>query len=602
MITAIALWSIVSNAADTPPQTWDLSHIYPTVEAFDAARDALPARLDTLQACEGTLDKGAAQLATCLDTLYGARQELNRLYTYAGNHRSVAMDDDSWQQRAGSVELLSSRLDQASSWFEPELQSLGEAKVESWLSAEPRLKSYAYPLRATLRHGAHVLPPAQEHLLALTGDMARGPSAAYTVFTTSELPWPNITVDGQEEALRPATFTRLRTHQDAAVRRQVFDTFFGTYGKYEATIGTLLSTEVQAHWFRAQARGYDSSVQAALDGEFLPVSTYDTLVEQTHAGRPTLQRYLRFRAKELGIEQLSYSDLYVPLVASDEAYPFQRSADACVAATKPLGKDYQQQLAAAMSAGWIDVAPGPNKVSGAYMDGAAYDVHPYVLLNHNDDWEGATTLCHEMGHAMHSVLSSKAQPYPTADYSTFIAEIASTFNEALLADELLRQAKTPEARRFLLVQQLENLRLTYFRQVQFAEFERQIHAKVEAGEPLTGAEMTRMYRTLLQETYGDAISLNESDAYEWAYIPHFYYDFYVWQYATSIAASSLLADQVLQGGKPERERYLDLLKAGASDDAAELLKRAGVDLSTPAPYQALFQRMDRILDELGAEK
>jgi oligoendopeptidase F len=354
---------------------------------------------------------------------------------------------------------------------------------------------------------------------------------------------------------------------------------------------------------QARIRGYDSALDAALSPDGLPTDIYETLVSQTRENLPTLHRYLKLRARMLGVDDLGYHDLYPPLVSRDETYDLNRSKEITLAACAPLGPDYTKPMAEAFEAGWMDVYPRAGKRSGAYMSSSAYDVHPYVLLNHNDDYESASTFAHEWGHAMHSHLANEAQEYPTADYATFTAEIASTFNEALLLDYMLKQAKDDDERLFYLGSALENLRGTYFRQAMFAEFELSMHKKVEAGEGLTGKVLSEMYLALVRDYHGHDQGITEVDesiALEWAYIPHFYYNFYVWQYATSLAASAKLSEPVLNGEDGSVETYLTLLRSGGSDEPHTLLLEAGVDLSSPDPYNALARRMDAIMDDIEA--
>jgi oligoendopeptidase F len=597
MLLELALTAL---ADDT---TWRLEDLYPTVEAYDAARTKVRGEIDTLADCRGKLGQDAATLLSCLDRQYGVGEELGRLASYTSNHVSADTRDDAWQARQGEVQVLQTRYDEATAWVQPELIEVGAARIDQFLSAEPKLQTYAYPLHS-LRHGEHVKSPGEERILALAGAVGTFPDDTYVTFVNANLPWPEFTLpDGTKTRLAQAEYTRLREHPDPAVRKAVFDTFFGALASYEDTIGDLLAAQVQVHWFNAQSRGYASSLDASLDQNFVPRSVYDTLIREANAGLPTLHRYLKLRASMLGIEHLKYSDLYVPLVQSDKKFTFQESEALALASAKPLGADYVAAMKEGFAGGWIDAYPREGKVPGAYMSDEAYGVHPFVLLNHVDNYESASTLAHEYGHAMHSHLAMSHQKYPTAAYSTFLAEIASTFNEALLLDYELKAAKTDDDKLFYLGSALEQLRTTFFRQAMFAEYELAIHEKVEKGEPLTGAELTRMYAELVRRYHGQDQGVVEVDdvwTHEWAYIPHFYYDFYVYQYATSIAASSQLSKEVLDKKKGAVDKYLALLEAGGSDDAYVLLKNTGVDLATPEPYRAVTARMDAIMDQIEA--
>ncbi len=579
--------------------TWDLSHIFPTPDAFEAAIPEAESAIEAVAACEGTLAQGKEQLARCAAAWSDAQRKLSHLYVYGARGSDVDTRDDAWQQRKARVDGLWTRYGAAAAWIDPELQALPD-DVDRWLD-DPALAPYAYPIRATRRRAAHTLSVEGERLLALTAEPRSKPGQTYRTLASAEVPWPSMTVDGEEVRLQPAGWAMLRTHDDRAVRREAFDRFFGTYGDYQATMGSLLATTVAAHWGVAQARGFDSCVEKALFDDFIPREVYDTLVAETRAARPTLHRYLKLRGRLLGIDDLGYHDLYVPMVGSEKAFDLATSKELAWKSAKPLGKPYQKALKEGLDGGWIHAYPGEGKVPGAYMSGAAYGVHPYVLLNHTDDWGSATTLAHEMGHAMHSWLSQQVQPYPTTDYATFLAEIASTFNENLLLDYMLEHAKSDDERLFYLGSRLETLRTTYFRQAIFAEFELAIHEAHERGEPLTGPKMTEMYAEILRGAYGHdqgVVTITDADALEWAYVHHFHYDFYVFQYATSLAASSLLSQRVLDGEKGAVERYLTLLEAGGNDDAHEILKRAGVDMATPEPYRALEKQMNDIMDEM----
>lgn len=595
----LALLLPLATAADT---TWHLQDIFPTVEAFDAARASADAAISELPKCRGHLGDDAATLLRCLEAQAEVGKQFGRLSSYTSNHTAADARDDAWQAREGAVAQLGTKLGEATSWFAPEINTLGSAKIEALIAAEPKLATYAYPLRSTLRQAAHTLGANEERILALSGAIESAPYDTYETFLNAELPWPELTLaDGSKVTLRQSEYERTRKSLDRATRTQVFDAFFGTLSHYTGTLGSLLGAQITTHWYYAQARGYGSSVDAALSANFLPRSIYDSLVRETNANLPTLHRYFALRARMLSIDKLGYQDLYVPLVKAEKKYTLEDSKALTLAACKPLGKAYTEPMAKAFESGWMDVYPAEGKRGGAYMDDSAYGVHPFVLLNHNDDWLSASTFAHEWGHAMHSYLSMSTQPYATSDYPIFLAEIASTFNEALLLDLVLANAKTDEDRLYFLGSALENLRTTYFRQAMFAEFELALHERVEKGEPLTGGTITEVYADIVRRYHGSAngvVQIDDVWTNEWAFIPHFYYDFYVWQYATSIAASSLLAEKVIHKDKGAVEAYLGLLKAGGSDDPHALLLKAGVDMTTDAPYRAIATRMNTIMDKI----
>jgi len=591
------------TAAVDPAHTWDLSGVYPSVQDWEAATVKAQADIDGLADCRGAM-KAVATMTSCLERIDGLALDLSRIHVYASNLSSVDTRDAEWRARAQTSELLWASFGEATSWLQPELIAVGEKKIEKAIAKEPRLAPYDYYLRSVLRHGAHTLPPEQEALLAAAAPLMAAPGNIRGVLLDAELPWPTVTLaDGTEVTLDGSGYTHYRASPLRADRETVFQAYFATLADFQGTAGAALGAAAQGHWFDAKVRGYDSSIEAALDDEFLPPAVYDGLIAGTNAHLPTLHRYLKLRARILGVDDLAYSDLYVPLVEGGREFPIEEGQALAIASAAPLGDVYTGILKDGFQHRWMDTYPATGKDPGAYMDGAAYEVHPFVLMNYTGDYLSVSTLAHEWGHAAHSALTNESQPHAKADYATFIAEIASTFAEALLLDHMLKEAKTDEERLLYLGAALEGLRTTFFRQAMFGEFEKALHEKVERDEPVTGEGLSEDYLKLVRRYYGhDQGVTRVDDAYavEWVYIPHFYYDFYVWQYATSIAASSLLAQDVLDGKEGAVERYLDLLRAGGSDDPYKLLVTAGVDLAQPAPYDAIALRMEKIMDEIEA--
>lgn len=592
--------ALAADVAERPEDTWDLAQVFPSLEAWEKEMVRLEGDVKTVGACEGKLAK---ELRPCLEKRFDLQKAVARADTYASNNANADTRNADWRARMQRAQMLWTTFAEESAFYEPEIVALGGKKVEKAIQKDPGLAPFDYYLRATIQDAAHTLDPGREQLLAATGTVRDAPERVHSVLVNAELPWPEITLDGNTVKLTPAAYTLHRADADRADRKAVFDEFFGALRGFEGVLGTSLDTMVQGHWLVAETRKYDTSVAAAIDVDHIPADVYTTLVKTTNKNLPTLHRYLELRAKMLGVTDLAYHDMYPSLVRYDRTWTIDEAKALAVESAKPLGKEYTTILEQGYTARWMDVYPRPGKRSGAYMDGGAYDVHPYLLLNYTGEYEAVSTLAHEWGHAAHSALASKAQPYAKSDYATFTAEIASTFAEALLLDHMLKQAKTDEERLFLLGNALEGLRGTYFRQAQFAEFELAIHTQVEKGEPLTGQSLSATYLDILERYYGHdqgVTRIDEAYAIEWAYVPHFYYNFYVYQYATSIAASSLLAEDVLAGKPGAVDRYLDLLRAGGSDDPYVLLKKAGVDMATPAPYDALARRMDGIMDEIEA--
>jgi len=590
-------------SAPKEADTWDLTQVYPTVEEWEAATTKADAGIEALSTCKGQL-ADPAMLRSCLERIDALVLLVQRIDTYAGNHSNADVRDAEWRARAQRASLLWAAFGEAVSWFEPEVLKLGEKKVEKAIAKDPGLAPYAYYLRTIIRHGAHTLPPEEEALLAASATVRQGPGEIYRVLLNAEVPWPKFTLeDGTEITLDTSAYGHYRASASREQRKRVYAAYYGTLADYQGTAGAAVGASTQGHWFVADARGYDSCLEAALDNEFLPQAVYRTLIERTNAHLPTLHRYLKLRARMLGIDDLAYYDLYPPMVALDKEFPIARAEELALVSATPLGEEYKGILQKGFAERWMDVYPQPGKTSGAYMDGQAYDVHPYVLLNYTGDYDAVSTLAHEWGHAAHSAFTNGAQPHATADYATFIAEVASTFAEALLQDYMLKHTESDEERLYYLGTDLEKLRVTFFRQAMFSEFELALHEMAERGEPITGEGLSERYLELLRRYHGQdqgVMTIDDDYAVEWVFVQHFFYNFYVWQYSTSIAASSLLAKEVLAGEEGAVDRYLTLLKAGGSDDPYLLLKRAGVDMASPEPYDALAERMDGIMDEMEA--
>ncbi len=599
----LAILSTTLPAEDVA-DTWNLRDMFATTEAWAKAKDAVAARFAQIDSCQGQLGQSEQRLLECSELI----SDIVKQYSLVAVYASLSADADTRvaenQQQRSEAQILGSELSQKLSFINPEILKIDREKLQSWLTEDPRLQPYAQGIRDTLRQAEHTLDEQGEEMLASTSLMQAGPNNIYRTLANADMPWPSVKLaSGEEVRLDQTAYTKYRSDPDRAQRKQVMDAFFGTWKKFERTVGTVLSSEVDTHVFSARQRHYKSSLAAALDTNNIPEAVYHTLIKVTHENLDTLYRYFKLRGRMLGIDDLHYYDIYPPLVNSDRKFPLAEAKRLTLEATRPLGKAYDEVLSNAFENRWMDAYPRPGKVAGAYMQGGAYDVHPYVLMNYNDDYESVSTLAHEWGHGMHSYLSSRNQPYPTAQYSIFLAEIASTFNEALLLDHMLKLAANDDDRLYYLGSALETIRGTFYRQTMFAEFELMIHEKAESGAALSGADFTKIYGDLLRRYHGEAqgvLTIDEPYTVEWAYVPHFYRNFYVYQYATSLAASSLLSQEVLQGRPGAVENYLNLLKAGGSDYPYDLLKRAGVDMATEAPYLAVVSRMNEIMDGIEA--
>jgi oligoendopeptidase F len=588
--------------AQQDKDTWNLGDIYPSVDAWSKAKSALEASLVKMDQCQGQLGDSAEKLLECSELLSDTFKTFSRISSYAGMASDADTRNAENQQRRTEVQILGSTLLEKVSFIDPELLQIGEVQLSGFLSDMAALEPYRHGIEDTLRQSKHVLDTDAEAMMAATSMIRRLPSNTYRTLANADMPWPTITLSNDEEVrLDQSAYTKYRSVENREDRKAVFDSFWGKWKEYERTMGTTLAGQVNVHVFNQRQRDYTNSLTASLDNNAIPEAVYRMLISETGNNLDTLHRYFRLRGRMLGIDDLRYFDIYPSLVETDKKFPIAIGKQLTLEAVAPLGSAYTEVMSSGFESRWMDVYSLPGKVSGAYMNGSVYDVHPYVLMNYNDDYESVSTLAHEWGHAMHSYLANKNQPYSTAGYSIFTAEVASTFNEAMLLELMLKKAADDEERLYYLGNALEALRGTYFRQTMFAEFELAIHDRAEAGEALTGPKLTEIYADLLRRYHGhDEGVLTIDDLYtvEWAYIPHFYYNFYVYQYATSMAASSLFAEAVLQGRPGAVENFTNLLKAGGSDYPYELLKRAGVDMASPEPYRAVFTRMNAIMDQI----
>ncbi len=584
--------------------TWNLAEIYPDLAAWRAARTRVAAEVPRVRAYAGKLGSSAETLADALDEMIRLDKEIARLYVYA----SMLADEDTRlsepQGMQQEMQQLHAEFSAQASYIQPEILRIASATIETFLASEPRLAVYAFYLRDIVRRAAHTLSDAEEKLLAAAGPLAGSASNIYGILANADFPYPTITLsDGRHAKVDQAGYAELRTRPERQDRQAGMSAFFGALGGFGRTFGTTMNSSLQKAVFYAKARKYGSTLDASLDRPNIPVSVYMRLIEGVNRHLPTFHRYLRLRKRMMGItDDLHYYDLYAPLVASvDLRYTPQEAEQLVMTASAPLGNEYVSVLRRSFAERWLDWFPADGKRSGAYSNGAAYDVHPYILLNYLGQYNDVSTLAHELGHTMHSYYSNKRQPYPLADYPTFVAEVASTFNEALLIDYMLREIKDEPTRLSLLGSYLENIKATVFRQTQFAEFELRMHEMAWKGEAITGEALARLYVDITKRYYGhDAGVLVVDDyvAHEWSYIPHFYSDFYVFQYATSFTAAETLAARVLAGDTDTTARYLTYIGSGGSKYPIDLLREAGVDMTTDEPLEVTMRTMTRIMDEI----
>ena len=581
---------------------WDLTDLYESEVQWQKAFDDVKSRINELDGLRDDFGSSASKLADALEQESKLTKDFYRVAVYA----SLLGDEDQrvpeGQQRRAKVSSLGTSFSEKTAWMNPAIVSLGESTLLKYIAEEERLAPFDYYLTDLIRSAPHLLDEQGESMLAAASAITGSPTKIYSLLANANIPWADVELsDGTTVRLDQSGYTGARSLSNRADREKVFDVFFSTWKDYEDSMGAILNTEIQANIFQAKARNYDSVLDQQLSQENLPEAVYRTLVEQVNANLPTLHRYFELRGRILEIDDLQYHDIYPPLIEMETDFGVEASKNITLEVLKPLGEEYNQHLVTALDSNWAHVYPQEGKRSGAYMNGSAYDEHPYVLLNHNDDYNALSTYAHEWGHAVHTMLAKEAQPFEKASYSTFTAEIASTINEILLEEYLIESAETKEEKLFYLGQALESIRGTFFRQTMFAEFELAIHEAAEEGKPLTGAIFSEMYGELLKRYHGhdeNILTIDDTVTMEWAYIPHFYYDMYVFQYATSISGAAWFSERFLKGDTKVRDAFIDSLKAGGSDDAYMILKKAGLDMASPEPYQALVRRMDDVMDRI----
>jgi oligoendopeptidase F len=586
--------------ADVPAEeTWDLTAIFPSPEAWEAAIEELRAELPKLTALKGTLDQGPRQLLQALRIEESIGERLSRIFAYAGLMKDQDNTDAEALARYDRAVGLSVEVAQAASFLEPEILALPDGTVERYLSEEPELEHYRHALDNLLRLREHVLTAEIEALLAGAGEVAIGPNQIFTMLNNADISHGTITDEnGQEMPLTKGNFLRFLESRSREVRRQSFVGMHKAYLEHRNTLAATYSSAVKTDIFFARARKYPSALEASLTPVNIPVAVYDNLVETVNRHLPLLHRYIALRKRALGLERLGVHDLYVPIVPEiDLEYTYEQGVETVLRALGPLGENYRTALARGLDSRWVDIYENKGKTSGAYSWGV-YGVHPFMLLNWSSRLDDVFTLAHEVGHAMHSYYSSAAQPYTYGHYTLFVAEVASTVNEMILTDVLRRETDNRVLQMYLINHGLEDFRGTLFRQTMFAEFERWAHERAEAGQALTPDALTERYRELVGRYYGTDVEIDEHVAIEWARIPHFYRAFYVYQYATGISAAAAISKAIITEGQPALERYLRFLSGGSSKYPLDLLRDAGVDMTTPRPIEDALAMFGELLGEL----
>ncbi len=582
---------------------WDLTEICPDDDAWMEAKRNLTADLSHITAFSGRLAESPEQLLRCLSLLDSLRKECTRLACYASMKSDLDTRDAKYLAMDQEMGQLASDLLSRSSYLEPEILKIGAETLDGFMEQEPKLATYRHLLDDILRKKDHTGTEGEERIIAEANLMADSPVSINTVFANADFPFPEVKLkDGNTVRLDSAAFSLHRRSQRREDREKVFTAYLGKMNEFRRTFGAQLAAEIRKNIFFTRAHSYQSCLEHALDANNIPIAVYENLIKGAHDHLATLHRYLLLRKRLLGVKQLHYYDLYAPIVKElDLNYTFEEAVDLVLASLLPLGKEYLKIARRALSNRWIDVYHNDGKRSGAYSNGAVYDGHPYMLLNYNGKYDDVSTLTHELGHTMHSYLANRTQPFALSHYSIFVAEVASTFNEALLLDYMLGTETRDEVRLSLLGNYLDNARATVFRQVQFAEFELKIHRVAEEGTALTGDLLNSLYAAIAKEYYGHDKGICVVDDYiqsEWTYIPHFYYSFYVYQYATSFTASAAISERILAGEDEAVNGYLSLLSSGGSEYPIVQLRKVGVDMTSSQPLDTTMTRMNQIMDEM----
>ncbi|GMV20122.1 MAG: oligoendopeptidase F [Acidimicrobiia bacterium] len=591
--------------AEIPAEfTWNLADIYPSWEAWDADRALFELRMGEYAALKGTLHQGGHRVREAFQLNDALGQLAHRVYFYPSLKYDEDQRDNTINARKQQVEALFARWQQLSSWLSPELLTIPLDTVRQWMDADAALNLYRFAIEEIYRLQEHVLDEAGERLLSLATRVGGAPTEAYWALSTSDAKFPEVTLStGETQTMSYGTYRAvLATNYNQADRRLAFLAHYGTYATNLNTYASLYHSVCQRDWFQARARGYASCLESALHGNAIPTSVVENLIDTTRRGTAPLQRYHQLRRRLLGLQEYFPYDFSIPLVQWDARYDYTAMLPALIEAVGPLGADYQARMSRGLRERWVDVYENDGKRSGAYSAGV-YGVHPYMLMNWTDTLDDVFTMTHEMGHSIHTMLSHETQPYVYSDYTIFVAEVASTLNEALLLDYMLARASSREEKMVLLQHAIDSITSTFYTQVLFADFELQVHRRVERDDPITADVLNAIYKELFIAYYGDAVNMEPLTPATWARIPHFFNSpFYVYQYATCFASAAQISATIMSGAQADREtaraRYLALLASGGNDHPMKQLAKAGVDLSNPATVQAVVDQLDQLVTQL----
>ncbi|MBU2506870.1 MAG: oligoendopeptidase F [Bacteroidetes bacterium] len=583
---------------------WNLSDLYSSVDDWHAAKVNIESRVNDISKHQGKLGESASNLFYTMDTYYKLIKDYYKLSVYSNRLKDEDLNISENESLAQLSSNLGTKISETSSFIDPEILKIAPEKIKLFYSESPELLEYKTVIDDIQRLRAHTLSESEEKILASFGLVTGTPGNVYSIFDNAEMPRPTVKLaDGKEVELNSSNYVKYRGSENRDNRALVFDAFFNNIGKFKNTIGANLAGKVKSDFIYGKNRNYATALEYSLDRFNIPTDVYKNLITEIHNSLPTLHRFLALKQKMLGLDQLHYYDLYTSIVDKVELnYTVEEGQAIILESLKPLGSDYISTVKKSFDDQWIDYYPNKGKRSGAYSSGSAYDVHPYILMNWTDDYNSVSTLAHELGHTMHSYYSNKNQNFANSNYSTFVAEIASTCNEDLLNNFMVQKVKSDKEKIFLLGSYLELLRTTIFRQVLFAEFELIIHEKIENSEPLNGEIMSSLYYDLVKKYYGHDEGVCIIDpyvAYEWAYIPHFIgYSYYVYQYSTSLIYATAFAQKIINEGQPAVDAYFNILKGGSSDYPIDLIKKAGLDPLSSEPFELVMAKMNSVMDQI----
>lgn len=577
---------------------WQLEDIYQNQDEWEKDFSRVQELINHIGTYQGGVGESASGLKQVIEILNEMQCKGDNLYVYSRMRRDEDNSNAQYQTLFDRAEGLGVQANAAVAFVVPELLTMTREQVKEYEETEPELAVYAHYFDELFRQKEHILSEKEERLLAMSADLSSASNNIFTMLNNADIKFPHIRDEnGQEVELTKGRYGRFMESRDRRVRQEAYEGLYSTYKGLSNTLAATLSSSVKRDIFYARARNYPSALHAALDQDNVPVDVYDQLIKSVHGHLDSMYRYMKIRKKMLQVDPLYMYDIYVPLVREfDMKVPYEEAKEITLKGLKPLGDEYLSVLRQGYERRWIDVYENQGKTSGAYSWGT-YNTHPYVLMNYDDKLDDLFTLAHEMGHSLHSYYSNQTQPYVYSSYSIFVAEVASTVNESLLIDHLLKNTNDPQEKMYLLNHYLEQFRGTVFRQTMFAEFEKLTHERVEAGDALTPEAMGEMYRELNSKYYGPDVVMDDNICVEWARIPHFYSAFYVYKYATGFSAATAIKQSILEEGQPAIDRYLDFLKSGSYDYPINLLQKAGVDLTTPEPVEKALNYFTQLLDE-----